>query len=152
MQLLALLIGGVGKGAVNIGQHDRALRLGLLILVTPWGGGGKEESTTQRACGGHSVSHGCVWLFSLSLKCDCAGSAAKPRLTGLFCFLVAGADSGAPRPSRFWLGSLLSAGRLQPNVSGVLPTALYVRKARVEVSCQEEPAYEEGWQGEPSWI
>lgn len=67
---------------------------------------------------------------------------------GLFCFLVAGADSGAQRPSRFWLGSLLSARRLQPNVSGVLPTAHYVRKAKVEVAHHEEPAYKEGWQGE----
>lgn len=72
----------------------------------------------------------------------------KPRLTGLFCYLVAGADSGAQRPSRFWLGSLLSTGWLQSDVSGVLPTGFYERKARVEVVCGEEPAYEERWQGE----
>lgn len=84
----------------------------------------------------------------MCLKCNCEGSAAEPQPAGLFCFLVAGADSGAQRPSRFWLGSLLSARRLQPDVSGVLPTALYVRKARVEVASGEEPAYKEGWQGE----
>lgn len=102
-------------------------------MVTSWGGAGKGDSTVQSLWWLQCE----LWLHVsvssvLCLKCDCKESAVKPQLKGLFCFLMAGADSGAQRPSGFWLGSLLSARWLQPDVSGVLPTAIYVRQTLVK--------------------
>lgn len=99
------------------------------MLATCWGGDSTLQGLWWLHCELWQGVSVCAAREVQSLRGFCAFWCS---FKGFLCFLMAGTDSGAQGPSGFWLGSLLSAKWLQPDVSDVLATALCVRQALVK--------------------